>query len=404
MRWHWGRFGLRRFGSVAVALLLTFGIAPPVAEAGVAITVADGVTYYRLKKSTPAGRIVVHMLKVNLSRSSVRMDLLSPSVVTARAPLSGLARAARAVGGINGDFFHISDTHGSVAPTFAPVGPEVSRGRDRKAAVPDGQRFGPRMAKGTSTRDVFAQGIDGRLRVASLRLVGAVVSAKGIIELDGLNQYALPQNGVGLFTSAWGSAPRVRAVCGSNRSRYAPCSKGTEEVVVRDGVVVAEHNRPGSGRIARDTVVLVGRDRGNTALETLNTGDVVRVQHKLLTEDGVPVRFAIGGAPMLRDGTALRGLNPLLAPRTGAGTSADGRTGYLVVVDGRSSRSVGISVGGLAQLMKSLGADDAVNLDGGGSSTLVTRAPSKRRATVRNAPSDGVERLVPNGIGVFVNR
>lgn len=396
------RARFRRFGAVAVSLLLTFVIAPPLAEAGVVVQLARGVSYHKLTRSTPDGRVVVHMLKADLRQSSVRMDLLSPSVVTARAPLTRLA--ARAVGGINGDFFHIRDSHGGIDPTYAPVGPEVSRGKDRKAAVPNGQRFGPRMAAGTSTRDVFAQGIDGRLRVTSLHLAGAVVSPKGVIELTGLNQYALPQNSVGMFTSAWGSAQRRRAVCGSDTRRDAPCSKRTEEVVVRDGVVVAERNRPGSGRIARDTLVLVGRDSGDDALESLNTGDLVQVRHRLLTEDGVPVRFAIGGAPMLRNGKGLPGLNPLLAPRTGAGTSADGRTGYLVVVDGRSSKSAGISVRGLARLMKSLGADDAVNLDGGGSSTLVTRAPGKRRASVRNAPSDGVERLVPNGIGVFANR
>ncbi len=55
-----------------------------------------------------------------------------------------------------------------------------------------------------------------------------------------------------------------------------------------------------------------------------------------------------------------------------------------------------------------MGAEDGFSLDGGGSSTLVSststlvaRAPGADAVTVRNNPSGGVERPVPNGIGVF---
>jgi exopolysaccharide biosynthesis protein len=47
--------------------------------------------------------------------------------------------------------------------------------------------------------------------------------------------------------------------------------------------------------------------------------------------------------------------------------------------------------------MKGLGAEEALNLDGGGSSTMVTKRPSGR-TLVANAPSDGQERIVPNGL------
>ena len=51
--------------------------------------------------------------------------------------------------------------------------------------------------------------------------------------------------------------------------------------------------------------------------------------------------------------------------------------------------------------MAALGADDAVNLDGGGSTTLVTRAPGDPASTVRNNPSGVAERPVANAVGVF---
>jgi exopolysaccharide biosynthesis protein len=51
--------------------------------------------------------------------------------------------------------------------------------------------------------------------------------------------------------------------------------------------------------------------------------------------------------------------------------------------------------------MRKLGSVDAFSLDGGGSTTLVARAPGASAVTVRNHPSGGAERPVPNGVGVF---
>lgn len=56
----------------------------------------------------------------------------------------------------------------------------------------------------------------------------------------------------------------------------------------------------------------------------------------------------------------------------------------------------------LARLMKQLGAEDALNLDGGGSTTLAARRNGRVR--VINSPSDGVQRRIPNGIEVVYRR
>jgi exopolysaccharide biosynthesis protein len=90
-----------------------------------------------------------------------------------------------------------------------------------------------------------------------------------------------------------------------------------------------------------------------------------------------------------------------LAPRTAAGAGADGRTAYLVTVDGRLAGSAGMTVAELADLLRSMGAAIAVNVDGGGSSTIAVREPGQPAATIKNLPSDGTERPVANGIGVF---
>jgi uncharacterized protein (TIGR03382 family) len=82
-------------------------------------------------------------------------------------------------------------------------------------------------------------------------------------------------------------------------------------------------------------------------------------------------------------------------PRTAAGLSADKRTLILAVVDGRAPGRAGMDCGALAALMSEMGAADAVNLDGGGSSTMWTS-----ESGVVNRPSDGTPRVVGNHLGI----
>jgi len=125
----------------------------------------------------------------------------------------------------------------------------------------------------------------------------------------------------------------------------------------------------------------------------------------LAIEPGTPMRLhwtfgwkdvfdAVGGAPLLlRDGAFVNecnsGCGPV--PRTGVGVTASGKI-LLVVVDGRQPRwSLGPSVDEFARIMKDLGAVDALNLDGGGSSEMVVKAgrePTLRRERARHQQRD----------------
>jgi len=75
-------------------------------------------------------------------------------------------------------------------------------------------------------------------------------------------------------------------------------------------------------------------------------------------------------------------------PRSAVGLSADGNTLLLVAVDGRQEgHSRGATLAELGELLKSLGATDALNLDGGGSTALVVRDRLTGVYTVANRPS-----------------
>ncbi|ORT53446.1 phosphodiester glycosidase family protein [Streptomyces sp. CB03238] len=382
--------------------------APPAAPAPAWQRVTAGVEYRWFDIRSSRGTARAHLLSVDLSNARVSMGLLYPGVVAARSPLSTLADNAGAVGGVNGDFFHLSESqHPGVEATGAPVGPAVADGRALKAAVPNGQRFGPALPPGTNTRQVLGVGEDGVARIGELTLDGTVSSPQGELPLGGLNQYALPVGSVGVFTKDWGAASRKRATCGTDTQRDAPCSTETYEVTVRGGKVVAVADTPGRGAIEPGTEVLVGREAGARELREMAVGDQVKVTYGLVADgQGAAAgayRFAVGGYPVLRGGEPLSGMDKVTpAVRTAAGIRDGGQRLLLLALDGSPGFRSGLTVVEVADAMRDLGASDAVNLDGGGSSTLVAREGGAAKVSVLNHPSGGVQRAVPNGIGVFV--
>jgi exopolysaccharide biosynthesis protein len=86
---------------------------------------------------------------------------------------------------------------------------------------------------------------------------------------------------------------------------------------------------------------------------------------------------------------------PEVHPRTAAGRTRDGAL-ILMVVDGRQAVSRGVSLDELAAMMVGVGAVDALNLDGGGSSTLVVNG------VLLNRPTGGVfQREVMSALATF---
>ncbi|MFJ9247621.1 phosphodiester glycosidase family protein [Streptomyces sp. NPDC101776] len=379
------------------------GAAPAGAVQGTT-RLAPGVTYEQFDITAARGVTHAHVVVVDLRTAHVRVNLLYPGAVAARQPVSRLADSAGAVAGVNGDFFNITETqHPGVEATGSTDGPAIASGVALKAAVPDGQRFGPALPPGTNTRNVLGVGVDRVARLDSLTLSGSVRTPHGLLTLGGFNQYALPQNSIGAFTTQWGSVSRVRATCGTDTNRAGACSANTYEVTVRGGRVVSSAATPGSGAIAPGTTVLVGREAGAQRLRTLFTGERVKVQHKLVaSRSGVPYRFALGGYPVLRGGAPLAGLDDSTsAVRTAVGIADGGHRLVLFATDGAVAYRSGLTIAEVAGQMRKLGSVDAFSLDGGGSTTLVARAPGASAVTVRNHPSGGAERPVPNGIGVF---
>ena len=117
------------------------------------------------------------------------------------------------------------------------------------------------------------------------------------------------------------------------------------------------------------------------------------------------VQNAVGGFGMLVvDGRNVGGGGDR-HPRTALGTSEDGRFLYLLVIDGRQGDySAGATTAETAAWLLRLGAHDALNLDGGGSTTLAVANGGDGVKIVNRPIHDGIpgrERVVGNHLGVF---
>lgn len=341
----------------------------PRMELAAVATIAPGLEHSQYDN----GVVEADVLEADLSEPTLRVDYTNPGTVAKRSTMTSQGRTSGTIAAVNGDFFDISDT-----------------GAPRGVGIDDGTFLnGP--ATGWNDAVAFSSDGSGTVgRLAEVVLDGTITPDGGTaLTATNLNSPTVATNGIGIYTPAWGSVARSRTVDGAGSTR---------ELEIRDGVVTAVRTSPGSAAVPAGSVVVLGRENGATALSGIAVGDSVDVSYAP-SYDGAEAYAAISGnLVLLRDGVVDVPDHPR-NPRTGVGFSADGQTMWLVALDGRSSSSTGMTYREFANFMKQLGADDALNLDGGGSTTMVAKSPSEIELSVWNDPSDGSQRTVPNGLG-----
>ncbi|MFD4641841.1 phosphodiester glycosidase family protein [Lentzea sp. NPDC058436] len=356
----------RRALAVIITAALLAPVSPAHADTGRIETdraerpVAPGVTLSSFDWYEPDGWVRGDALAVDLTKA--RVGYVDPGTVTQAAPLS--QQAPQAVAAINGDFFDINNSN-------APEGVGVQDGRLRKSG--NGRAVGIDAAGIGSVMETFFEG-----------------TLNGTHELTQLNSAKIDVDGIGVFNPLWGTYSRARAVQGATNAA---------EVIVKNDVVQKVQSPSGE---PVEGYALVGRDKGADALKALKPGDRAEISYRNRTSDGSEPRTAIGGRQLLvRDGKNVAPADAL-HPRTAVGFSRDGRKMHLLTVDGRQSAYLqGLDLRDLADAMIELGAHNALNLDGGGSSTMLAREPGTTGLKLVNTPSDGGERPIPNGLALY---
>ncbi|WP_107081599.1 phosphodiester glycosidase family protein [Streptomyces sp. SBT349] len=339
---------------------------------------AELTTFQRLESDK---WLSAQALSIDLT-SDLRVDYLAAEDVADAAPVSELVAGHDAgegrttVAALNGDFFDINASK-------APLGAGISGGelvQSPTDGVTQAVGIGPENAG----------------RILDLYFEGTLTLPGGEAGLDTFNAPGVPADGIGVYTPQWGEADRATAVAGAG---------DVTEVTVEEGAVTAVADKPGAGPIPEGATVLLGRDAGAATLGALAAGDPVALEYAPLTGDGSPLpTTAVGGRGVLvseGEPQNWEGLpNNPTAPRTAVGFSRDGQDMYVLTVDGRQPHSGGATLTELAVMMADLGAWSALNLDGGGSSTLLARDAGDEAPHVINSPSDGAEREVPNGLAL----
>src|SRR5581483_224102 len=187
--------------------------------------------------------------------------------------------------------------------------------------------------------------------------------------------------------------------------------RGDTVVYVQYGAV----RRRGGNAIPAGTAVLAAYGPRASTVARFAPGDTVRIVLRAASRAGegpdISPALLLGGWPrILKDGRnvaaraawsegTLSSNAEARHPRSAVGFSRDSATLYLVTVDGRQASSVGMTLIELADFLRKLGAWDAMNFDGGGSTTLVVDGK------VVNSPSDPAgERPVGNALLVVARR
>jgi len=305
--------------------------------------------------------------------------IYEPGGYNGRGFVSALVNDAHGVAGFNGDFFQWTPDPGG-----DPTGFMLSRG-----TLLSGTGRGDRGWAWVWSESGLPQVAQPEVRVSLQTSAGdwAATTLNGKVAPGGLGvsfEVAGEIYGAGPLT-AWvldlGGKPPT------NPGRLQATVREVRRDVARMAIV------PG-------TAVVAGDGPWTERLAAGKVGDQVTIDVAI---DGLAEGMAegMGGGPhLLKDGVYAGPDEPANAPRhprTAVGKTPDGAI-WAVVVDGRQSMSVGATFRETADILRRWGCSDALNLDGGGSSTL------HAMGVTLNRPSGGSERPVANGVVLFTRQ
>lgn len=336
-----------------------------------------------------------NVLVIDLNNPNVKLDVMNgvDGQFTKRQSIKGMAQDTEAVAGVNGDYY-------GVAAEGVPIGPQITNGELVSS---------PSYLTGMYA---FALTKDNKPLIDTFTFTGSITAANGqSYALAGINKtyYFTSEgthshaNSLYIYTSAWGSTSRA------NDGYTTP----TEVLVVNDTItqisekVALNMVPPADGYILRAT-----QKAAEYVMKNMKVGDRITASYKLVPSDSTKTydtsnfKMMIGGHTILvnegkttafsRDVSSLGGYRS----RTGLGYSKDGRYVYMITVD-KKDDSMGMSLKEFQSFMISIGVWKGLNLDGGGSTQMVSRPLGDTDAVVVSALENGTARQVVNGLGVY---
>ena len=363
-------------------------LAQPAMDTAFTQAVGPGCVLTKFVSSSPA--MTAYVLKVDLTN-----PFLSLETVKAQDRLIGTERTSsmaarvsyehhRVVAAVNGDFYSTASSTLGYPQSF-----QVRRGE---------------IVRTSSTHAVLGFDSANHGMIGIVTYSGSVAHGEASWPIDGINQSRGADKLV-LFNSYFGSST------GTDPNGVEVVLRPVADWIVNRSLpAIVENVIDGSGNssLAPGKAILSGNGAArNFLIANLTIGDTASV-----TLSAFPaladIKEMVGGRPKIvqngldyvdqgyADEGGPPGSSTVPNPRTAAGFTADGSTLFLVAVDGRQpALSVGMTMYELAGFLIRLGVDTGINLDGGGSTTMLING------SVVNSPSDGTERAVGNCLVVL---
>jgi hypothetical protein len=338
---------------------------------------STGLTYRAIRRGTSEGPLMIYLTEVDWNNSQLEVEVApAGEKIMSREPVSAIAAWEGALVAVNGGYF---------ANSGAALGAMV---RNREwMRLP---------SRGRSALGITA---DRKIVMDNLHVMGTLLLNKTQwVMVNDLNS-TKELDRVIVYTPRWGGYVTIGA------DDVALSVSGGQVMEIYRGMA-------GDVSIPKDGFAVVATGTAKAALAQIAKEQTAELTFR--TQPDFPnLLHILGGGPRLVKGgrefvtaemeqfsTPPFQNDPAKgrAPRTAVGITADNKL-LLVVIDGRQPlHSIGVTLWETARIMRELGAVDALNLDGGGSSTMVVLN------RVINAPSDGRERPVGNALVVRVKK
>ena len=365
-------------------------------DSATAMTVTSGVVHRRLIANQ--GPFAIHVLEVDLRRRDLTVRAMRAlDSLRGRELTTSMARRRRGSGGetiaaVNADFF------------------SLRTGENENNQVVDGEVFKALPVTDSpfdslhTVHSQFGVTCDGKPVLDRFTFDGVVLTpppAVALLPLDAVN-FRPRGDAMVLYTSRYGITPDDSVAKSGAELLLRVTARRGDTTIYR---TEAPPRTGGGTAVSEGRAVLAGSGVAADVVRRMGgVGSTLRVITRFKPNRG-RICTLVGGWPrLIADGQSiaesadqLEGTFPRFSanrhPRAGVGFSRDSATLYLVTVDGRQQASAGMSLVEFAALLRGLGVYQGLNLDGGGSTTMVIRGQ------IVNLPSDSTgERTVGNAL------